>query len=284
MPPEDSTGAAPAAPAVEIAPAAPAAVPEVAGAAAAAPTTVDSPSPVEAPAADPATPAAEAEKPALTPHTDTPSLLSSTGEKPAEPAKPGDAPAADAPKAADAPAVVAAEPVTFEAFTLPEGVTLAEDQVKTFTDTLVNPELAPQARAQALVDMHVAALQQYADSTAAAQHKAFGDMRAGWRTEVMADAELGGAGHQTAMAAVARMRNLFVPESERAAFNSAMDLTGAGDHPAILRAFYRASRLFDEPAPLRESGRPPPNIGRRPNGAAHGGFYETTGSGPGPTK
>ncbi len=290
MPPEDNTGAAPAAPAIaEIIPAAPEAA-EIVSGAAAAPTTA-LPLAAEAPAAAPESPtepaAAPAEKPALELHTDTKSLLATAEAKPADPAapavveppKPGEV---KAPDPAAAPA--APEAVTFEPFTLPEGVTLAEDGLKTFTETLVNPELAPQARAQALIDMHVAALQQYADGVDQAQHKAFGDMRAGWRTEVLADPELGGAGHETAMKAVARMRDLFVPAARREAFNRAMDQTGAGDHPEILRAFYTAARFFDEPAPLHDAGRPPPNIGRRPSGAAHGGFYENTGSGPGPTR
>lgn len=296
MPPEDNTGAPPAAPAVTIEPTAPAA-PEAAAAvsgAAAAPPPALFPPVGEAPAAAPEAPAAPApvEKPALEPHTETPSLLATAGDKPAEGVKPADGAkaaedAAAAPKPGEegaAPPAAAPEPVKFEPFTLPEGVTLAEDRVKEFTDTLVNPELGPQDRAQALVDMHVAALQQYAESTIQAQHKAFGDMRREWRTEVMADEELGGAGHQTAMAAVARMRDLFVPAARREAFNRAMDLTGAGDHPEILRVFYNAARLFDEPAPPREPGRPPPNNGRRPSAGAHGGFYDTVGSGQGPPR
>jgi hypothetical protein len=287
LPPEDNTGGAPAASPVVPEQSATPAVAEVVSEAAAAPAAGVPPT-AEAPPAAPEAPAPGEAKPAIGLHTDTPSLIATAADPlatkpavdPAAAAKPGDPPIAD--PAAALAVVGAAEPVKYEAFTLPEGVTLQPERVDEFTALLGNTELAPQARAQQLVDMHVNAMQSYAEGIAADQHKAFGEMRRGWRTEVMADEELGGAGHQTAMNAIARMRDMLVPSARREAFNRAMDLTGAGDHPEILRVFHAAARLFDEPAPMHDPPKPPPNNGRRPSAGAHGGFYETVGSGPGP--
>lgn len=287
MPPEDNTGAPAAAPAITIEPtAAPQAAEIVSGAAAA-------PAAVVIPLATEAAPAAAPEAPKLEPHTDTPSLLATatTVDKPADAAAaaPATVPGVEAPKpvvadpaAVPAPAI-AAEPIKFEPFTLPEGMAaLPQERVDEFTGIVTNPELTPQARGQALLDLHMRAAQEFQAQTLQEQHRAFSSMRADWRKEVMADEELGGAGHQTAMNAVARMRDMLVPEKHRAAFMRAMDLTGAGDHPEILRAFHNAARFFDEPAPLHEAGRPTPDRGRRTT-QSHGGFYDTTTSGR-PTK
>ena len=43
-----------------------------------------------------------------------------------------------------------------------------------------------------------------------------------------------------------------------------MDMTGAGDNPAILKAFHGFARFFDEPAPLEGHINPPKDIGGKP--------------------
>ena len=108
-----------------------------------------------------------------------------------------------------------------------------------------------QEAAQAVIDMHLDSISQYAvasqEQTLQQQHRAFADVRKGWQQQVLADEQLGGAGHQTAMAAVARMRDAFVPEKDKADFDQFLRVTGAGDHPAFLRLLHNAARRFDEP-------------------------------------
>ena len=219
-------------------------------------TRVAEPAPTEAPAAE-----IEAE-PAAKPE----------GDKPAEPTKPG-APESlleqagkpvekEAPKAEDKPAEKPSEPDAFkyEAFKLPDGVPVDEARINAFTEIL-GPHKVDQETAQKLVDLHTSTLQEFADTLRKQQLDDWHEATRGWVRNTLADAQLGGSGHQTALKASARMRDLLVPESRRAAFAQMLRDTGIGDHPEFIRVFHNAARLFDEPAPPQIPGRPVPDRG-----------------------
>jgi len=204
------------------------------------------------------TPAEPAAAPEVTPHTETETLLETAG-KPPEGEKPAEtAPVPEQP----------AQPVrTYEDFALPAGFTAEPEKLAAFKEVIGKHNLDQEA-AQRLVDMHTANLQAYAEGLHADQHRVFAETRADWRKQVMADEQLGGAGHQTSIAAIARMRDLLVPEQHKEAFNNFLRVTGAGDHPEFLRVLHNAARLFDEPAaPSHQPVNPPPNIGRAPGRA-----------------
>ncbi len=273
MPPADEpvvTPAAPVAPAPETP--APAPTPESSPAVVAAepaspqPEAADQPVPAAEPPASESTPVAEpaeAEKPKL--HTETKGLLSEIKpeEKPAE-AKPDEAPPTDKPAAP-----------TYEPFTLPEGLTVNPEQMRAAQQLFADHNL-PQEAAQKLVDFHVEALRAYDAAATQKQHDVFLDYRMTKRASVMSDPEIGGAGHATAMTAIAKMRDLFVSsarpgteqyEREMAEFNKDTELTGANDMPWLLRLLHNVARRFDEPAAPSVTYQPPPDIGARPNGA-----------------
>lgn len=232
---------------------------------------------------------APAGEPAFTPHTETESLLEGLGEKadadkPVDPAaKPEDKPAVDGeakPEVdaaakpeegeekpdADAKADGEVKPdvadlVNVTELKLPEGLIPDPEKISKLAEILTAPEGTRTERAQKLMDLHAASLQAYADGMAQQQHKNFGDMRQDWRNKVMADPQLGGAGHQTTMAAVARMRDKLVPAANRPAFDEMLRVTGAGDHPEMLRMLHNAARLFDEPPMPANPGHPAPGNG-----------------------
>lgn len=158
-----------------------------------------------------------------------------------------------------------AEPTAFDyKYDLPEFLSVNDDQRGEIHKAFDAFRTDPAAGAQALVDLHAKQLQTYADFVASEQMRVWNETRKGWRTEVMADEQLGGAGHQTALSAIARMRDMLVPESDRAAFTSFLQATGAGDHPAFLRMLHNAARFYDEP-PMPPSGiKPPPSNGKAP--------------------
>lgn len=255
-----SPPAAPAAAAPDPAPAPVAAVQPDAGApAAAAPT-------------EPAAPAAPAPEPTLLQKHDA---AAAAATKPADPAKPAEPPKPSAaapdpakptePASAEPPAAPTLEPVEY-AYTLPDTIQMDEATRGAFHTALDAFRTDPAAGAQGLIDLHNRTMQQYAEHLAAEQHRVFNETRKAWRTEVMASEDMGGAGHETAMGAIARMRDLFVPEADRAAFDQFLMVTGAGDHPAFLRLLHNAARHFDE-APLPPPDpRPAPNGGQRPTG------------------
>lgn len=255
MPPDEPTtpaASAPAAtPALEtptiISPVAAAPVEVVAEAPAAVETVVETPAAPET--------APEAEKPAeevkSALHTDTPSLMEEAGKPKEEPKKP---------ESEAKPAETVEESPKYEAFKLPEGVQPDEKRLGEFAEVAAKHKLS-QDDAQALLDMHTNTLKQFQDAVFAEQHRVFAETRRGWVQQILADPILGGAGHETAKMAAARMRDLLVPEAHRAEFAAFMRDTGAGDHPALFRLLHNAARLFDEPAAPPVPARPVPDRG-----------------------
>lgn len=262
MPPADdpvtpaaSPASAPEVPVAPTEPVAPATAPASESPAATEPTA-----PVTEPAETPAEPASEGEeKPKL--HTDTETLLEGagkSGEKPTE-----------APAPTEAPQPTAR---TYEAFTVPDGITLDQERI-TAASQLFGAHNLTQEAAQQFVDFHIAEMQRYDAALRQSHHDAFEGWRGEERKRVMADPEIGGAGHATAMTAIAKMRDMFVSsarpgtpkyEQDLKEFNDGIRNTGAGDMPWLLRLLHNVARRFDEPAAPSITYRPPPDIGRRP--------------------
>lgn len=226
-----------------------------ASAAPAAQPSADAPGPVaDAPAGEAA--------PAVALHTDTPTLLEqAAATEPAadEPTpKPTEAPKpAEEAKPAE-PAV--AEPVVYD-LKMPEGIVADAAQLTAATDLFREHNVAPET-AQKFVDLHTAALTSYANSTLEAQHRTFADTRAGWRTQMKADEQLGGAGYETTLKAGARVRDMFVAAKDMAAFNDMLRVTGVGDHPEFWRFASNIARFVDEPAGPALPNNPAPNAGQ----------------------
>ena len=224
---------------------------------AAEPAAEEKPAAESAPATEPAA-TEKTDEPVKPPsHTDTPTLLEEAGKPTAE-AKPvpeGEKKPGEAEKPLEP-----VETRTYEPFTLPEGVTPDEQQLDAFRQVAASHNL-DQTAAQGFLDLHVAAIQRAGEAMRAEQQRIFAETRKGWVEEIKADPILGGAGHQTALMAAARMRDLLVPEAHRAEFADFMRVTGAGDHPALMRLFHTAARFYDEPAAPPMPARPVPDRG-----------------------
>jgi hypothetical protein len=156
-------------------------------------------------------------------------------------------------KAAD----LLSQQITYTDFEIPEGFELKGERLEQYKEVLTKYHL-PQEGGQELINLHTEIMKQYADHTLSEQHRVFGEMRKSWQAQVMADEQLGGSGHHTSMQAIARMRDKFVPEGDRPAFDEFLRITGAGDHPAFLKLLHNAARLFDEPTPPKVVGTPVP--------------------------
>lgn len=215
-------------------------------------------------------------------------------EKPADAPKEGDQPATEKPpeqKAEEKPAEKkdgeppaendpalkpVLEAIEYE-YTVPEQVQMDDARKGQFKEALDGFRSDPKAGAQKLIDMHQEALVEYDKQVRQNQWDVFNETKSGWRKQVMEDEMLGGAGHRTAMQQIATFRNAFVSDApfgskqykaDMAEFVSALDATGAGDHPAILRVFLRAARRFNEPAaPHVLDSKPPADAARRKGGA-----------------
>ena len=185
----------------------------------------------------------------------------SSTDKPTEPALDKDGKPVVAKPAADPKAI----PDKYE-FKAPEGIAIDQklvDEISPiFKEAGINAETA-----QKLFDFHTKAL----TDAAKAPTNAVETMRADWRAKVTADPEMAKAvnGDKTGLDAVkldiGRALTHLDPTLS-SEFKAAMDLTGAGDHPAFVKAFWKLSQLVTEGKHVNGSG--PSPLGQVAPGAA----------------
>lgn len=144
-----------------------------------------------------------------------------------------------------------APPPDYTELKLPEHLTANQEIMGNYTGILGEYGVPAEA-GQKLLDLHAATLKTAGESMAAhmasEQQRVFSETRQAWQSEAKADPEIGGAGFQTAMGKIARVRDLLIPEADRPALDTFMRVTGAGDHPIFLKMLHRASKYFDEAA------------------------------------
>ena len=277
--------------------AAPASIPSTETQASAAPVIADQVAATSAPAVD-TSPAAGAEpspapaatepEPTLLEKFDAEKAKTAEGEKKPDAtieAKPADAKPAETVKAPDAKPVEAAKPEPIDYFkdvTIPETIKVDDAQRGDVTKALDSIRAGKVSDGvQQLFALHETTMKDYAEQLRRDQWTAFNKTNQDWKNAVMGDPVLGGAGHNTAMGAIARMRDLAVSDAKPGSdeykadvkeFETFLRVTGAGNHPAFLRMLHNFARYFDEPPLPPEGIRPPLNIGRQP-GDRRGRMY-----------
>jgi hypothetical protein len=186
----------------------------------------------------------------------TPQASDVTTPPAADPAKPVEATKTDAP-------VV---PETYAAFTAPDNYTI--DPTALAAATPVFKELGlTQDQAQRLVDLQV----QREITLAKAPEDAVTKMRNDWRGKTMADPELkatvdktsGKTGMDAVEVNIARTLAV-LPVDLQVEFKKAMNITGAGDHPAFVKAFNRLAAYVTEGSHVTGGG-PAPGGQQKPN-------------------
>lgn len=175
---------------------------------------------------------------------------------------------------ADAKLEAPAPPASIEyKFEMPEGIQESPEEMAQFTGYLNEARAAPEI-GQKMLNLHAASMQKYAEGLLARQIETFNKTRENWRKESMADEQIGGSGHDTAMKAIRRARDLLVSDApqgskqhaaDRARFDEVLRVTGVGDHPAFLRMLHNMSRYIEAPAPPPPNPKPPPGLGAKPN-------------------
>jgi len=120
---------------------------------------------------------------------------------------------------------------------------------KSFSD-IMSKDLDPQARGQALIDLYGNAVKQARD----AGTEAWNNVNKGWTEKTLADPEIGGAKFPAAKATIAKAIDGLGPNLA-AEVRQALDVTGAGNHPAIVKALHAFASRLTEPGHV--SGNPP---------------------------
>lgn len=129
--------------------------------------------------------------------------------------------------------------VSYADFTLPEGIEL-DPQSLTEAKQLFAADGLSQERAQSYVDLYAGKLKEAVE----APYRLWAETQRDWQQAVRADREIGGAKLSSNLAVAAKAVDRFGGDALRQALN----LSGAGNHPDVVRAFIRIGKAISEDA------------------------------------
>lgn len=145
---------------------------------------------------------------------------------------------------------VAAEPLTAEAITLPDGFTPNEPVMTEFLGIMNNAEASPKERAQSLIDLY-AKVQQEASEKGS---QLWNETQTKWQEDTRKDPEVGGAKLEPALAGISKLIDAYAPNPRE--MREVFEVTGAGNHPLMVKFLNKiAHKLVVEGGPA--NGGPP---------------------------
>lgn len=157
----------------------------------------------------------------------------------------------DPAKAAEAIEVAPLEPITYEAFNLPEGFEAPAERIEAFTGLLNEYSLSQEA-GQKLMDLHAETIKQVGDQMAQHQIDAFAETRSGWVKQF--DKQAGNRRDTILNDAKWAIGEVVKDDKARQELWNVLAFTGAGDHPAVINAFASAAKR------MRERSAPPQGL------------------------
>jgi hypothetical protein len=146
-------------------------------------------------------------------------------------------------------------PEKYADFTVPDGWEM-DQEVRAEAEKLFRDFNLPQSAAQALVDFYAAKSIQAQNAPV----EFYAEMRQGWRESAMSHPELQGklgAGGEVLTTISRGLDAIASATGDRqliADFKEAMDMTGAGDHPAFIRVMYSLAKRATESGHVRGNG------------------------------
>ena len=155
---------------------------------------------------------------------------------------------------------------TYDAFELPEGVTLDPDRIGTFSKYLGEFETKTkadhaevQSQGQRLVTEFTGEIQQAVDRVGETYRTLWDKQKTDWKDEFLNDPDLGGNRFQTTLDAANKfIRTHGGSEAEQVEFRTLLESSGLGNHKAMIRILAKAGSAMGEarqlaapkPAPL----------------------------------
>jgi hypothetical protein len=142
-------------------------------------------------------------------------------------------------------------PEEYAEFKVPEGTTLDEQTGTEFKGLAKELDLT-QEQAQKLLDFGGDKLRAQIE----APYKLWAETQAKWQAEVKADPEIGGTKFEQSIKDAAQVfapgeSNPFVKDAAEAkALREALNMTGAGNNPAIVKLFVKMGKVLAEPGSL----------------------------------
>lgn len=151
-----------------------------------------------------------------------------------------------------------APPPVFEAFVVPEGVTLDNERMGKFTDILSDLETKTKAdhvllqeTGQKLVDYHINEMKSAQEAWVKYAQETWENQKKSWKDEVLSDPSIGGPQFQTNLdSALEFIRTHGGTAEEQKELRDTLESSGLGNHKAIIRTFANAGKALAEGRPL----------------------------------
>jgi hypothetical protein len=171
-------------------------------------------------------------------------------------------PKAEEPKVEEVKPPEPLAPPVYDALTLPEGVTVEDEKVNTFSNIIGEYENKvatdpSQAHAvfselrQKLADFHIGEMTALNERAARMQREVWDRTIDDWQKSFREDPEIGKNRQDTTIQRIGGLLNLYGQQTntdQETAVRDAFGLTGAGNHPEVIRFFnWAASRLTERP-------------------------------------
>lgn len=128
-------------------------------------------------------------------------------------------------------------PETYEDFNLPDGMEIDKEALAAFSPFAKQLNLS-QIDAQALVDYEIKRIEEFSSS----QEQAWTDMQNEWRTATQSDKEIGGPALDQSLANAKKFLSVYGTSQ----LIEALDSSGMGNHPELIRALSRAGKAMGE--------------------------------------
>lgn len=122
-------------------------------------------------------------------------------------------------------------------FSFPDEVEVDQEAVQTFKEWAKDHKLS-QKDAQDLVDLNTDLMSKQYEKN----QQSYSEMVSGWADEARSDKEFGGDKFDDNVAVAKKAMEAFGTEE----LSEALDLTGAGNHPEIIRFFYKVGKAIVE--------------------------------------
>lgn len=138
-----------------------------------------------------------------------------------------------------------AEPLTVDALKLPEGAAPDPEALTSYVE-FANAQGLNVEQAQAALDLHAQTLTQFS----AHMQQEWENTQNAWQEQCRALPDIGGDKLEPALGQIAQVVERYGSKELR----EALDVTGAGNHPAVVQFLHRISKVVNEAPPV--SGQP----------------------------
>lgn len=151
-----------------------------------------------------------------------------------------------------------APPPAYDAFNIPEGVTLDDSRVKEFTGILGEFEQNSKADhalvqefGQKAVDFHIGELKRAVEDVNKYYQTSWEKQKTDWKDSFLKDPEIGGNRFQTTIdSALSFIRTHGGTDEQQKEFRNLMETSGLGNHPTMIRILANAGQAMSEGRPL----------------------------------